>query len=53
MTGTPSIHPGMQRWTTILDGGPRRATLRILGAVHKRTVLSGCPSRAWAACATP
>jgi DNA-binding XRE family transcriptional regulator len=21
MTGTPSIHPGMQRWTTILDGG--------------------------------
>ena len=21
MTGTPGIHPGMQRWTTILDGG--------------------------------
>jgi transcriptional regulator with XRE-family HTH domain len=21
MTGTPSVHPGMQRWTTVLDGG--------------------------------
>jgi hypothetical protein len=36
MTGTPSMHPGMQRWTTILDGGRLQELRRQRGLSQER-----------------
>lgn len=36
MTRTVSTHPGMQRWTTILDGGRLRALRRQHGLSQER-----------------